>query len=217
MTSRIEQIGDATLYLGDCREIALGLSADVVITDPPYGMSRHISGHKVIARLGSVTGDDEPFDPAICLATGTEHIIWGANHFASRLSDQTRWLMWQKHDASLFGKRSTAPFELAWTDLGGAGRAIRWIWDGSIRQGERAGTEHCHPTEKPIEVMAWCVGLTGLIGEGRVLDPFMGSGTTGIATLRLGRKFIGIEIEERWFDAACRRIEAETRQARFAV
>jgi site-specific DNA-methyltransferase (adenine-specific) len=75
----------------------------------------------------------------------------------------------------------------------------------------RDGKEH--PTQKPVELIAWCIGLLPKPAAS-ILDPFMGSGTTGVAALRLGRKFIGIEIEERWFDIACRRIETEARQGK---
>lgn len=207
----IKQIGNATLVCGDSHEIIAGHIAGIeaVITDPPYGMSRHNSGHKVVERLGFIEGDDRPFDPRPALSLGMMHIIWGANHFASRLPDETRWLMWLKHDPALFGMRSTSPFELAWTDLGGSCRALRWIWDGSIKQGQRSQTSHCHPVEKPIELMEWCLSLTG---PATVLDPYMGSGTTGVACARMGCPFIGIEINRKWFDLACDRIEEAQRQ-----
>lgn len=203
MADRVEQIGECTLYLGDCREILPMLEpVDAVVTDPPYGMNRQISGHKVIERLGGVHGDDQPFDPAPFMV-GKTHIFWGANHYSSRLPDSQSWLMWLKHDASLFGKRSTSPFELAWTDIGGAAKAIRLVWDGSIKQGEGFGKPHVHPTQKPVEVMDWCLEF---IEAKSILDPFMGSGTTGVACAKRGRKFIGIEIEPKYFDIACERI-----------
>lgn len=202
--SRVEVIGDATLHLGDCREIVPALVVGAVVTDPPYGISHE---HKT---LGGIVGDDAPFDPAFLLAVGKQHVIWGANHFASRLPDATRWLMWLKHDPGLFGTRGHAPFDLAWTDLGGAGRAMRHIWDASIREGEWFGKPNCHPHQKPAELMAWCVSMT----EGVVLDAFMGSGSTGVGATWQGRAFIGIEIEPRYFDIACERIEAARKQPR---
>lgn len=210
---RVEKIGDATLYLGDCLEILPTLSGvDAVVTDPPYGMNRHLSGHKVIERLGGVIGDDAPFDPAAFLLIGRAHVLWGANHYSSRLPDASKWLMWLKHDPVMFGKRSTSPFELAWTDIGGSAKAIKLIWDGSIKQGQGSGTQHCHPTEKPVEVMEWCLNL--IPGTETILDPFMGSGTTSVACANLGRKFIGIEIEPKYFDIACKRIDAAYKQPR---
>jgi hypothetical protein len=94
---------------------------------------------------------------------------------------------------------------LAWTDLGGAAKALRLIWDGSIKQGKGAGQPHQHPTEKPIELMEWCISRT--VGK-IIFDPFMGSGTTGVAAVNLGRGFVGVEIEPKYFDIACRRTQA---------
>lgn len=199
-----------TLYCGDCREIMPSIgSVDAVVTDPPYGMNRHVSGHKVIARLGAIVGDDEDFDPRPFMFTGIECIFWGANWYSSRLPDSQSWMMWLKHDPVMFGKRSTSPFELAWTNLGGAAKAFKLIWDGSIKQGAGAGAEHLHPAEKPVELMEWCIER--LMGK-TILDPFMGSGTTGVAAVKLGRRFIGVEIEQKYFTIACRRIEEALRQ-----
>lgn len=208
-------VGKATLYCGDCDDIfeSFGSSItdiDAIVTDPPYGINRQISGHKVVDRLGAVTGDDAPFDPTPYMV-GYRNIFWGANHFSSRLPDASRWLLWLKHDPSLFGLRSTSPFELAWTDLEGAARAFRWIWDGSIKQGQGSNKEHQHPTEKPVELMEWCLSL--LPDECQLIcDPFMGSGTTGVACAKFGFDFIGIEIEEQYFNIACQRIEEAQRQ-----
>lgn len=204
MTFRTEIIGDATLILGDCREVVPTLQrVDAVVTDPPYGIE-YVHQH-----LGGIVGDDAPADVRTFPTLG-QCIIWGANHFADQLPRGTRWLMWLKHDAGLFDKRGHAPFDIAWTNLGGSGRAFRNIWDGSIRQGDEFGTASVHPTQKPIALMEWCVEMTA----GLVLDPFMGSGTTGVACARLGRKFIGIEIEPKYFDIACKRIEEAWKQPR---
>jgi site-specific DNA-methyltransferase (adenine-specific)/modification methylase len=101
-----------------------------------------------------------------------------------------------------------ADCELAWTNLQRAVRRIRFLWNGMIRA--EKDIEREHPTQKPIEVMRWCLGF---IPDARtILDPFMGSGTTGVAAIKLGRKFIGIEIEPKYFDIACRRIEEAARQ-----
>ncbi len=216
MKHRQEIIGDATLILGDCRRLGLDLhDFDAVVTDPPYGMNRANSGHAVIDRLGAIIGDDEPFDP--WPFDQVEWLIfWGANHYASRLPDASRWLMWLKHDPSLFQQRSGSPFELAWTNLGGSCRAMRHIWDGSIKQGEGAGKPHVHPAEKPVEVMRWCIDLLPATAA-TVLDPFMGSGTTGVACANRGKPFTGVEIDLIYFDIACRRIEAAQKQGNLAL
>ena len=203
--SRIERIGDATLYLGDCYAILPGLTVESVVTDPPYGIDwmPRVRNQKAIA------GDGEPFDPAPILV-GKQHILFGANHYASRLPDGSRWLCWLKHDPGLFGKRGYSPFELAWTDLGGSCQAIKHIWDGWIKQGESFNTHQVHPAQKPVEVMQWCVAMT----EGVVCDPFMGSGTTGVACALMGRPFVGIELDAQYFDIACERIAAANKQQR---
>ena len=86
---------------------------------------------------------------------------------------------------------------------------FRHHWDGMMRDSER-GVPRVHPTQKPVAVMSWCLGFA----PGSVLDPFMGSGTTGVACMNLGRKFIGIEIEPKYFDISCERIENAQRQMR---
>jgi len=206
MTPYYEHNG-IVIYNADCLEILPHLEpVDLVLTDPLYGMNRHISGHKVISRFGSYR-DDKEFDPTPLFEPGANHIFWGANHFANKLPNETRWLMWLKHDHSLFNLRSTSPFELAWTDFGGAARAFRFIWDGSIKQGRSARQQHLHPNEKPVELMSWCLFLAPEAKS--VLDPFMGSGTTLVAAKQLGRKAIGIEIEEKYCEIAVRRLSQE--------
>jgi site-specific DNA-methyltransferase (adenine-specific) len=86
---------------------------------------------------------------------------------------------------------------------------LRFMWDG-ICQDEKKGARY-HPTEKPEAVMRWCLGFT----KGQtVLDPYMGSGSTGVACMQLGRKFVGVEIEPKYFDVACERIDNAQRQGR---
>lgn len=202
--SRTETIGDATLHLGDCYAFEQSVWHDhAVITDPPYGIQFE---HKT---LGGIANDETPPDIR-GLAMSKQCIIWGGHHFTDQLPRQPRWLMWLKHDAGLFEKRDHGSFDLAWTNLGGSVRAFRNIWDGSIRQGEEFGKPSLHPTQKPIALMEWCVEMT----EGPVFDPFMGSGTTGVAALRLKRPFVGIEIDPVHFDRACRRIEEALKQPR---
>jgi len=100
--------------------------------------------------------------------------------------------------------------EMAWSNFGCKTRVKSHVWDGGKRQGVPENRTFCHPSQKPIEVMEWCVSYA----EGTILDPFMGSGTTGVACANLGRKFIGIEIEPKYFDIACERIEAAYAQGR---
>lgn len=218
---RIERIGPATLYLGDCREIlpTLGPMDDVaLVSDPPYGISfkRGLGGaairagrpstNKPIDRMyEAVTGDDAPFDPSHWL-TFSEIILWGANHYSDKLPSSASWLVWDKRDGMV--SNSFADCELAWSNLKGPARLKRYLWNGICRAGEKE--PRVHPTQKPISIMQWCVSLTT---KPTILEPYMGSGTTGLGAILSGRKFIGIEIEEKYFDIACKRIDHAARQA----
>jgi site-specific DNA-methyltransferase (adenine-specific)/modification methylase len=224
---RVETIGDCTLYLGDARDILPTLpKADAVVTDPPYGIGEaagknasrskpfrgaelKMPGKTIVARdYGVDTWDDEPVTPelmAMVRAAGRWQIIFGGNYYDC--PPTTCWLVWDK----LNGNSDFADCELAWTNLPKAVRRLRYLWNGMLRaNGEVRGD---HPTQKPIGVMAWC--LQQLPAEARViLDPFMGSGTTGVACVGAGLPFVGIERNPTFFDAACRRIEEAYRQPR---
>ena len=202
-------IGDATLYLGDCIEILPTLEkVDAVVTDPPYGIGRdgqkqstgRHGGRKGYEFMGwdSNRPDKEVFD--LMLSIADKHVIWGGNYFADLLPASAGWLIWDKGQ-----KLSQSDGELAWSNIGNAIR-IRLLNRVELL---KDGAEH--PTQKPINLMTWCVEHTK--GH-RILDPFMGSGTTGVACMNLGRKFIGIEIERKYFDIACERIEAAQSQQR---
>jgi len=204
---RIEHIGDATLYLGDCLEIMPTLGKfDAVVTDPPYGIgenSKKAASRAALAAVkdyGDFNWDSKPAsDAAIdALREASRHqIIFGGNYFT--LPPTSCWLVWDKKN----GKTDFADCELAWTNLAKAVRRIEWLWNGMIRKGDDVRQ---HPTQKPTGVMEWCIGHLPASTES-ILDPFMGSGTTGVACAKMGRKFTGIELDERYFDIACRRIE----------
>jgi len=196
--SEIVKIGDATLYLGDCLEILPTLDkVDAVVTDPPYGYgytpNRYGSINSLIFErnfgpddlLPGDTGDMD-FDPTPFLERfDCDHIWWGGNCYANKLPNFKSWLVWFKADGNTRIDQGHA--ELAWTNLGCAIRGINHRWCGMVKDSER-GSKFTH-------------------GE-TVLDPYMGSGTTGVACANLGRKFIGIEIERKYFDIACERIDA---------
>jgi site-specific DNA-methyltransferase (adenine-specific) len=218
--SRIENIAEGVrLYLGDCREILPTLSGvDAILTDPPYGMGlgRRSGGpranHPEIKRAQDnyfVIGDDQPFDPAPLL-TFPKIVIWGGNHFASRLPDARKWLVWDKRDG--LSSNDQADCELAWTNLRGPERMHRQKWMGMVRSGEENPGRYKleHPTQKPVALMDWCIGQLG--ASASIADPYMGSGTVGVAAARRQLRFIGIEIDPKHFDTACRRIEAATKQ-----
>lgn len=214
---RKEQIGDATLYLGDCLEILPTLGkVDAVITDPPYGIGEAANDHKSRNKLAGSPNyersawDDVPASPAaidLIRAISETQVIFGGNYFA--LPPAKCWLVWDK----INGDNDFADCELAWTNINGAVRQIRHMWAGMLRDSER-DTRRDHPTQKPVAVMVWAIERAKLKPAATILDPFMGSGTTGVACANLGRKFIGIEIEPKYFDIAVERIDNAYRQKR---
>jgi DNA modification methylase len=209
--SRIEVIGDATLYLGDCRDILPTLpKVDAVVTDPPYGIGRDgkpqstssHGGHKGYEFCGWDAERPDADLLRLVADSGNVSVIWGGNYFADVLRPTSKWLVWDK------GQRiDQADAELAWTSQNGALRVF------TLNRAALAADGAVHPTQKPVALMEWCVAQCGNRPQS-VTDPFMGSGTTGVACMNLGRKFIGIEREPKYFDIACRRIEDAQRQAR---
>ena len=197
------EIGDAKLALGDCREILPTLGkVDAVVTDPPYGLGQRMQGGTWGAREhneGFLKWDLEaPHDVvAALIALKVPTVIWGGNYF--EVPPSRCWLIWDKVNAV----PTMADFEQAWTNLDRP----------SKRKALPVGrVEFGHPTQKPLPLMEWCLGF--LPRRGAVLDPFMGSGTTGVACIRDGWTFIGIEREPTYFDTACRRIEEAYKQPR---
>lgn len=206
-------IGNCTLYNGDCMDVMpfLGGGFDL-LTDPPYGIGADKDMHEK-GELGKKYGKaqvakrryaktdwdsappaDNVFD---YMRSISEHqIIFGGNYF--HLPPSRCWLVWDKQVNGAF-----ADCELAWTNLDKPVRKIEWMWNGMLRKGQE--TRNTHPTQKPLGVMSWCI--THLQSNRTILDPFMGSGTTGVACVKAGRSFIGIEREPSYFDIACERIQ----------
>lgn len=224
MTWREEIIGDARLICADCREVLPTLGrVDAVVTDPPYGigeaagkaktrtsgLSSKLRNAQIYRRdYGDDAWDDEPIAEDLLAAVRDAArwtIIFGGNYYA--LPPAKCWLVWDK----LNGDTDFADCELAWTNLPKAVRRIAFLWNGCMRaNGETRGDHH---TQKPIGVMKWA--LQQLPSDARtVLDPFMGSGTTGVAAAAVGKAFVGIEREPKYFDIACRRIDEAYRQPR---
>ncbi len=215
--SRVEHLADGVvLHLGDCREILPTLGkVDAVVSDPPYGISFAHGGNdnsgigkgKYATKFAkeAIVGDDAPFDPKPLLALSDSVILWGGNHFADQLPASSSWLIWDKRAASGHSN-DFADCEIAWSSRKGVARIFRHHWDGMMKASER-GVPREHPTQKPIAVMAWSIEQVPAPAD-LILDPFMGSGTTGVAAVQLSRKFIGIEIDPKYFDTACRRIQA---------
>ena len=209
-------IGDATLYHGDCLEILPTLpKVDAVVTDPPYGIGEAAGKNKSRGKLavskdyGDDAWDDKPADAEVALilylarTKNIQTIIFGGNYY--NVPPSSCWLVWDKEN----GASDFADCELAWTNLKKAVRLKRYMWNGMLRANKEPRGDH--PTQKPVGVMEWAISFTD---AETVLDPFMGSGTTGVACANLGRKFIGIEIERKYFDIACERIEAAYSQGR---
>jgi site-specific DNA-methyltransferase (adenine-specific) len=211
--SRVEKIGNSTLYLGDCRDIlpSLHLGGGSVVSDVPYGIDyQHSGGGKGNSRVRNseaIKGDRAPFDPAHLLNFGNV-LLWGADHFYRRLPDHGRWLAWNKLGGKERGWDSFADVEFAWHSKEGSARIFNLLWKGLARSRALEGNDRrLHPTQKPVELMLWCIEQAGIPARCIVCDPYMGSGTTGVAAIRSHRHFIGIELVEKYFDIACHRIE----------
>jgi DNA modification methylase len=202
------------LFHGDCRDVLPSLSGvDAVVTDPPYGIGEAAGKNKSRGNLavakdyGCDSWDDKPMCGDVLaevLRVATWQIIFGGNYYD--LPPTSCWLVWDK----LNGTNDFADCELAWTNLKKAVRRIQFRWNGMIRDGYDG--ERVHPTQKPVDVMQWCLSHLPANSD-VILDPFMGSGTTGVACIRTGRKFIGIEKEKKYFDIAVKRITDELDRA----
>jgi site-specific DNA-methyltransferase (adenine-specific) len=246
MTSalRTERIGNATLYLGDCRDALAELpdaSVDMIWTDPPYGHSNHdgdwnsrLNAHRGIEDAPIANDDPDGMrsvvdamlleaarilkpDCCCCCCCGgggpRPTFAWvadrmdrlGLTFFHSVIWDKMNpglgWRYRRQHEMVMISHRAGG--KLAWADDAKATRNIFSLMPPRERQ---------HPNEKPLGLVEHFVGLHTVAGQS-VLDPFMGSGTTGVACAKMGRTFIGVEIDTGHFDVACRRVEQAYRQA----
>lgn len=228
------------LWCGDCLDVLPSLGRfDAVVTDPPYGQNHkvntfHSGGTRekaVVQRSGKtlrvrpnihrpIVGDDRPFDPGPFVDLAPAVILWGAHKFADRLPPGT-WLVWDKVPT---GKvRDQGDGEAAW--MKGTPRPMRifrLLWDGlSVGTGARhevtAGQQRLHPTQKPEVLMEWTLQQLGLPRRSTVIDPFMGVGSTGVAAVKAGLCFTGVEIDGQYFDIARRRVEAALKQPDFFI
>jgi len=202
--TRIETIGNATLYLGDCRDVLPSIrNIDAIVTDPPYGLGKKLSGGTWGTKGLGPSWDQAPIDflPSI-LGLADKIVIWGGNYFC--LPPSRGWLIWWKPNAN----KSAADAELAWTSIDANTRLLRHTIGSNF---EKSG----HPTQKPVRVMEW--SMQQIKATGKVVDPFMGSGTSGVAAINSSLEFVGIEIEMEYFDMACRRLEQAYKQQRLFV
>jgi DNA modification methylase len=202
-----DPVAGITIYHADCREILPHIVADAVVSDPPYGMNwngKITRGKNGTGKVGptkhfgrTIVGDSKPFNAAPFLDF-PEVLLWGFNHFPHHLGPGTALVWIKRYDEGYGSFLSDA--EIAWLN-GGCG--VYCKRDVSL-QGE--SSNRLHPTQKPVGIMAWCLGF---IKGQTILDPFMGSGTTLRAAKDLGRKAIGIEIEERYCEIAVNRLRQE--------
>ncbi len=218
----IETIAEGvTLYLGDCREILPTLGKiDALVTDQPYGMNYKINARSwqnegldalkpwKMEKRGAIAGDDLPFDPAPFLSF-PKVAFFGANKCAHALPAGGRWIVWDKRRDSKPDDHSDC--ELIWTNKPGADRIHRQKWRGIIREGEEncSRSRKLHPNQKPVALMAFVLEQIGAKLGDTILDPFMGSGSTGVASVRAGMRFVGIELDPGHFETALRRLSAE--------
>lgn len=218
--SDIVTIGDATLYHGDCLEILPTLpKVDAVITDPPYGIDFKYESH-----------DDDPDAYPALMQTVVPLCDMlcrdGWLFFWQGMLNADRWHKWFPAGFRLFASckdfTQYRPTEIqygfdpviCWRNgKGSKGQAGIRDWHVAATSRHISGPKYGHPCPRPIDAVEHVVGI-GSKDDDVVLDPFMGSGTTGVACANLGRKFIGIEIERKYFDIACERIDNAYRQAR---
>lgn len=201
-----QTLGNAELWLGDCREVLPLLpDVDLILTDPPYGIGFAAQPTLWQRKAGKEAESwDNETPPAwlfgLMLEKAKNLIVWGGNYYT--LPPSRGWLTWFKPDAP----PSMAHFEMAWTSFDMNAKQLKHSI--SATNPERVG----HPTQKPVKVMEW--NLTFAPDAETILDPFMGSGTTGVACANLGKRFIGIERERKYFDLACERIARAQAQER---
>jgi len=199
--------GTCTIYHGDCREIIDGLEFDVIVTDPPYGINFDGYNH------GKVAGDHDStlaewvvrYD--VDMGYDVSLVVFGANHFAHALPTPGAWSCWDKRTNENADKMFGAPFELVWASGDDRPGKMYRVQHGGVVNADGAGVTRCHPTQKPTTLMSRVIAHWAPTGV--ILDPFMGSGTTLRAAKDLGRKAIGIEIEERYCEIAAKRLAQE--------
>jgi len=213
---RREVIGDCTLYLGDCMEIMPTLGkVDAVVTDPPYGIDW--GGHNASTRTWErIVNDSGCLDLRPILNMDCLVISFGANCYPDQLPHRGRWICWDKRIVEKADRMLGSPFEMAWINkTSGFDRMYR-VMHGGVVNADGGNAKRVHPTQKPLTLMKRIILDYTRPGD-LILDPFMGSGTTGVACLQTGRRFIGIEIDPNYYALAQRRIAEAQQQIRMAI
>jgi len=213
----ISDCGRVTLYHGDCREILGELRADAVVTDPPYGIKQDkgmggggydsTGRYKRKPRTYAGGWDDEAPDAELLkmvIAAAPVTVMWGGNYLP--LGRGGKWLVWNKEQVM----PTYSDAELAWTNASGISVKLYTLHCNKARI-----EMGLHPTQKPVQLMAWSMDQAKVPEGALVLDPFTGSGSTAIACLRTGRRFVGIEKDPAHYQTALERIQRELSQGDF--
>ena len=206
---RVEKVGHCTLYLADCMDVLPTLdSVDAVVTDPPYGIKQDKGfggfggfGKPIKRNVYAGTWDQQRPSQEIfnqILLSAKNCVIFGGNYFTDLLPVGRHWFVWDKRNTM----PSFSDCELAWSNIDKKSvKLLTYEYNGLLGRRE----ERVHPTQKPYEVMRWCIEKLPKPSD-VILDPFMGSGSTGIAAKDEGFEFIGIEREKEYFEIAEQRV-----------
>jgi len=196
-----------TLHLGDCLDVMATLDAgsvDAVITDPPYGIGW--AGHNGSdVQWRTMANDDGAFDLRPILSMPCLVIAFGANYYPEQLPHRGRWICWDKRIVEKSDRMLGSPFELAWINKTSGFNRMYRVMHGGIVNADGHNAKRVHPTQKPVTLIKRLILDYTKPGD-TILDPFMGSGTTGVACIKTGRNFIGIERDENYHAIATKRI-----------
>lgn len=211
------------LRLADCMDVmrdAPDNHWDLAIVDPPYGIgesggSNHSRGKMAKATRYTAKDWDKSSPPIEYFnelaRVSRNQIIWGANHFMEKvMRGSPCWIIWDKEN----GKNDFADAELAYTSLKTAARIFKFRWAGMLQGDMKNKEKRIHPTQKPVRLYSWILSSYAKQGD-RILDTHMGSGSIAIACQKAGHHLTACEIDEEYYEAACERVERETRQLDF--
>lgn len=198
--------GDSTM-IDDVEKLMSGEKADCYI-DPPYGISYKSPSGSGLTKRGDyqiIKGDDKEFEPSFFIGFFEKIILWGANHYSSKLPDSAQWLVWDKREGDAINDNSDC--ELAWCNFGGSARLFHHKWNGMIKASEKK-EKRLHPTQKPIALHEWVFDTCDL--SKNIFDGYLGSGSTLIACEKTNRKCYGMELDEKYCDVIIKRWEQYT-------
>lgn len=197
------QDDSVTIYHGDARQIVPGLTFDVIVTDPPYGMN----GNWVNATAHDAIAGDDSFDLAqwVLAVRSRQSVVFGAHQFPHLLQPGGQWFVWDKRTTEAADRMIGTPFEFAYSARPGKNQMLRCMHGGLVNA-NRPGKRRDHPTEKPVPMLRQ---LLASVLPGIICDPFAGVGTTLLAAKSMGRTAVGIELEERYCEIAANRCGQE--------